>query len=238
MYLSRRNSQILASLVVVAFVAVGAFLLSSQEGAVKETPLVATQTVTSGQNAIPEIETQKALPTESPSESETLSQPSDQPVEEVELPQQAGEAFSLERFERSETVDGKLLWKIVGENAQYFPEKNSVLIRNCDLFFATEKEEAVRIRSKEASIALKDASLSRADLSGEVSLDYENGKVVINSDKAAFLQEERKISVEGPVQIKSQWYEVKGIGLSADLETKEFKILKDVDSTIKPRNNV
>lgn len=225
MYLSRKQSKAFALLIVILFLLSGGLILWKQ-------PTI-METETSGEEELP-LAVQKLDPQPSP-----VSQLENSDVQLPVTPSetsQSSEAFSLQRFERSETVDGKVLWRVLGENARYIPEKNYIQMSNCDLTFHTNKDEKVQIRSEEAFITLLGAQIGSAQLNGNVVLDFEDSKVIMTSDEANYRQAEQDVTVEGPVSITSKWYEVTGTGLNAKLKEKEFRIESDVKSVIKPKN--
>lgn len=142
--------------------------------------------------------------------------------------------LTLEKFHRSETRDGEVVWEIKGTNARIYPQDNSVKINNSHLIFNSESGEPVQISSSKALVYLEGGKLTEAHTSGGVKVVH-NNKVTITTDSAVYSAGNSSIHAEGQVFIESDLIETNGVGLDADIEKQEVFLRSKVESVIKPK---
>ncbi len=220
MYISKRNSQIIAVGILVAFF-VGSSLYIHFAASSTTTEEVLSSFTEEEEEALPApTESQAALPEESasPTSTENSSQES---------------SFALKEFHRSETRDGKTLWEIRGERARYSPESKAVVIQKCRLLYLTSDDKTITITSDTARLALLGTEVNRAVFEGNVVVVHDNG-TEIKTDTAEYLKAESRITAPGEVTIQGSWYEITGIGMDGDLKENNFTLLKDVKSKLDP----
>ena len=203
-HLSKRQSRILTAVILFCFFALGIFSWKSHERSLGSDP-------TSPQEHSPE-------PQASPSSA---------------TPDQTRSSFSLNNFRRSETRDGKLLWEVSGDSAEFVQKQNAVKIENCTLIFFTKAGDRLDLHSEHAKVWLGEGDLARAKVYGKVHLVI-NDETTILTERAIYSAKKNSISAPGKVIIRGDWFEVRGIELQGDVIHRTFTLSRQVESELHP----
>lgn len=143
--------------------------------------------------------------------------------------------FVLKEFSRSETRDGKKLWEVKAKSGQYYPESNTAKLEEATLWMFRDEGGPVELKAGHAKLYLKGVSLASAQVEGNVVINYPDKKVTLETDAAEFNQEKNSVSALGKVTIHGELLDIVGEGLSADLNTREFHLERDVKTVVKPK---
>ena len=230
MYITRRQSQIVAVSTLVLFFVVGIwFTTPANRGSQPKEPTPPKTTVAAN---TPEPSITTDTEQDSKTEQAATTEESTPPETPTETAPEAAR-FTLEEFHRSETRDGKLLWEIFGKNARYIAETNSVAIDDCKLTFFAQDEKQIDLRSGTALVFLDGPELSKAELRDGVTLVYDE-TITVNTTDADFDRSENVITSDSFVTISGGWYDFEGTGLHADLDAEQLKLKTDVESNFNP----
>ena len=142
--------------------------------------------------------------------------------------------FILENFHRSEMKDGKKVWEVSAVKGQYFPETNTAQLETPRLLFFRSSGEVIELSAATATITLSGTSLTRAEIAGSVEVVYSE-KVTIKTELAVYDKEKNLVTAPGKVSITSAQLDIVGRELTAYLDRNEFRLAKDVSSTVKKR---
>ncbi|MCB0310344.1 MAG: LPS export ABC transporter periplasmic protein LptC [Bdellovibrionales bacterium] len=158
--------------------------------------------------------------------------------EEPALPSRnsGGSSFILRDFHRSETKDGKIVWEVVAERGQYFPETGAADVEQARVIFHDKDNKPVELHANKAQLDLKESSLNRAVMSGGARLIY-NNEIEILSDQASFDQIENSVSTPGKVTITSPTTKTTGDSLQADMRAQEVQVIGNVHTVIDHSGN-
>lgn len=146
----------------------------------------------------------------------------------------SGSNFVLENFHRSEMKDGKKVWEVSAVKGHYFPETNTARLETPSLLFYRPNGEVVQLNAEGATITLAGTSLTRAEITGKVKLVYSE-KVTMETELAVYDKEKNLVTAPGEVTITSAQLDIVGRELTAKLDRNEFRLAKDVSSTVKKR---
>jgi LPS export ABC transporter protein LptC len=207
MIISRKISILLAVSIVIGFFGIGAFLLEAKR-------------------AIPSQSAQQSSQIEAKiSIKETKS-------EEAHSSETENALLTLNKFYRSKTEGGKIIWEAQGEQGSYFPAEKVARIEQASLLM-TREDKPFKLNAGRAELSFGDTGgLLKADGSAGVTVLYGNTKM--ESDTANYDNLKSIVRVPGRVRIAEERIEVTGSGLTAELEKEVFIIEKNVESVIKP----
>lgn len=147
---------------------------------------------------------------------------------------QKGSAIRLNKFQRSETRDGKKLWEVTAASGQYLPDQQSALIEKATLFFFQEDGKIIELEADQARLTVENANLSQAEIEGSVKVTF-NKDISLITDKALYDRTNNSVTAPGAVTINSDLIEITGELLQADLDKQEFVLRTNVSSVIKPQ---
>lgn len=203
-HVSKRQSRILTAVILFCFFALGIFSWKSHERSLGTGPTPPQEPST--------------LPQASPSSTAT---------------DQKRSSFSLNNFRRSESRDGKLLWEVSGDSAEFLQKQNAVRIENCALIFFTKAGDRLDLHSAHAKVWLGEGDLARAKVYGNVQLVI-NDETTILTERAIYSAKKNSISAPGKVTIQGDWFEIRGIELQGDVINRTFTLSRQVESELHP----
>ncbi|MCB0318049.1 MAG: LPS export ABC transporter periplasmic protein LptC [Bdellovibrionales bacterium] len=171
------------------------------------------------------------------SDSKNSKRKSKQKIEDISIDfkDKKGSAVVLGKFERSESLaDGRPLWEIKANTGRYYPEGQRAEIENADMKFYKKNGRTVTLETKKADVYLDGNILKSAHVYGGVTLNL-NKKTTIKTKEADYDKQNETITTDKRVDIFHEMMETSGNGLEGNIKTQEFKLLKNVNSVIKPR---
>ncbi len=141
--------------------------------------------------------------------------------------------FVLGEFHRSEVRDGKKVWEIKASQGKYHPEKGSALLNEARLWMFKKDGSSIELFSHNAEIFFQGAELSRADVSSDVKLIY-NNDVTVETDEAHYVKADDTVLAPNKVVIKSNNTEVRGEDMRVQVEEQIITLSRNVETFINP----
>lgn len=145
--------------------------------------------------------------------------------------------FVLSEFHRSEVKDGKKLWEIFGTQGQLITDKNTVRVENPHLILYKAKGDTVDIKATSADVELNGSAIGKATLIGNVVVSY-NSTSTLSTQSLIFDQAEGSVRSNSRVKVVGDIFEVEGDELRGNINDKSFTLLKNVQSTLKPKRKL
>jgi len=128
--------------------------------------------------------------------------------------------------------DGRKVWEVAAEDAQYFEADQTVVIREAVLQLFLKDGRALGLQGREGRLRLAGRDLTRVELSGDIEVmlaDYE-----VRTDQAAYDHQQRRISAPGVVRIAGRAFELSGDGMEIDVEAQRLTLLHNVSMHVEP----
>lgn len=224
--LTRRQSQRLAVLLIAIFLGL-AFFLSHDDKRAFQAP------VEDSRLASQDTPPTQATPTPEPlaATSKALSELVESASDEAQSSVTNTATITLDKFHRSQIVDGKLLWDAKGDRAQVDPVTGIISVENADVKFR-ENEGLVSFTANNAEVLLQNSELESAIGKGSVVIDYHD-QIQFYSDHAAYSKGTGSVEAQGPVRIEHEQMTTTGINLVGDLQTEAFHLKGPVKTVIK-----
>lgn len=148
--------------------------------------------------------------------------------------QGGGSAFIMNRFQRSETKNGRTLWEVTAEHGQYYPETSSASLNLADLVVYQKDGKKVRLKAKAANLKIEAGTLAEAKGDGGVEVDF-NGEALLKTASATFNRSENTIVAPTRVNITGERLDVSGDMLNAEIESQTVVIKGHVKTIIKAK---
>ena len=153
----------------------------------------------------------------------------------AETPAQSGNsAFIMNKFQRSETKDGKTLWEVTAEHGQYYPESSKASLELADLVVYQKDGKKVRLKAKVAELKIAAGALTEAKGSGGVEVDF-NGEALLKTETAIFDRAKNSVSTPTKVVISGERLDLSGDLLNAELDSQTIRVTGHVKTIIKPK---
>ncbi len=210
LYLRRRQSRVMAVSAIVIFFALGVVFLKVNQ----TTP------------APPKLSNQASTNPDSSSSSLIDGSPSSQADN--------SSGFTLNNFERSETRDGKKVWEVKAKQGHYMPQQNQAIVEDAILWMYRTENQTIRLETKHAKLILDGQKLVKAEAYDGVKI-IQNDEVTLETERATYDQIQGSLIAPGHVTITSTLYTVVGDGLEGNTDSRDFRLLKNVQTSIYPQ---
>ncbi|MFN8628055.1 MAG: LPS export ABC transporter periplasmic protein LptC [Candidatus Binatia bacterium] len=143
-----------------------------------------------------------------------------------------GVSQHIRDFHRVKLQDGRKVWEISAQDAQYFHEDNLVVVREATMELQLKDGRAVGLRGDEARIELAGRDVARVELNGAIQVTA--SEYVVRTDHAIYDNERRLISVPDPVDISGRGLQARGDTMEVEIDSDIVRLARNVSMHIEP----
>jgi LPS export ABC transporter protein LptC len=143
-----------------------------------------------------------------------------------------GVSQHIRDFHRVKVQDGRKVWEVSAQDAQYFQEANLIVVREVAMELYLRDGGTVGLKGDKARIVLDGREVQRVELDGGVEVtasDY-----VVRTDRATYDHRRRLISTPGPVEISSKALQLRGDRMEVQVDRERVKLLRNVSMRLEP----
>ena len=141
-------------------------------------------------------------------------------------------AQRIQNFRRVKVKDGRTVWEITADDAQYFEGDNQIIVREPRLtFFLKDGDRPCRVAGSEGKLALDGREIQSVTLGGGVSVELD--ELVLETSEATYDRERDLITSPGAVTVRSRSLEVRGQGMEISVGPQQLRLLGDVHTTVR-----
>ena len=143
-----------------------------------------------------------------------------------------GVSQHIQDFRRVKIQDGRKVWEVAAQDAQYFDEDKVIVVRGATLRWFLKDGRVIGLKGDEGRILLDGREVAQVELSGsiEVSLaDY-----TIRAARAVYDHQRSVISAPGAIQISGRAVELTGTGMEVDVDAQRLTLLHRVSMQVQP----
>lgn len=141
-------------------------------------------------------------------------------------------AQHIRHFRRVKLKDGKTVWEVKAEDAQYFESDSQIVVRKPEVtFFQEDGNRRALLVGEEGRLTLEDKDLATVQLRGKVVLEIDD--LEMRTDEATYDHGEDRISAPGVVTIHGRTLDVTGVGLEVDVTPRRVRLLNDVHTLLR-----
>jgi len=143
-----------------------------------------------------------------------------------------GVAQHIQDFHRVKVQDGRKVWEVSAQDAQYFEEDKAVVVRDAMMQLFTKDGRVVGLKGSEARITLDGRDVSRVDLSGDIQVtlaDY-----IVRTDRATYDYSRELISTPGAVEISGRGVQLHGDRMEVQVRPERVTLLQNVSMRLEP----
>ena len=141
-------------------------------------------------------------------------------------------ALHMRDFRRSKIEDGRKVWEIVGDEANYYKDEKQAVIKNPRFFYYDKKGNTAETTGKVAKMFFNEKELEQLQLEGNIEVNYQG--YTLKSEQAIYLPEEKRIILPGRSTVVSEGMAVEGSRMEVELEDKKVRLLQNVKTKINP----
>jgi LPS export ABC transporter protein LptC len=141
-------------------------------------------------------------------------------------------ALQMKDFHRAKIENGRKVWEIFGDEAQYFKEQKEAVIQKPRFLYYDKKGEAVETFGDEARIYMNENELERLVLRGGIQVTFQG--YLLKSEEASYLPAKDQIVLPNRTKVTGEGLELEGASMEVELEGKKIRLVNNVKTRIEP----
>jgi LPS export ABC transporter protein LptC len=141
-------------------------------------------------------------------------------------------ALHVKDFRRAKVENGRKIWEVVGDEADYFKDEKQAVIKKPRFFYYDSKGEIAEGSGEVARMFLGDKDLQKLQLEGGIQVTYQD--YTLKSAEAVFLPEEQRIVLPQRTTLVGGGFELEGSRMEIELESQKVRLLNNVKTKIEP----
>lgn len=152
------------------------------------------------------------------------------PLKALEAIPQA--ALSMKDFHRAKIENGRKVWELFGDEANYLKEQKEAVIKKPRFYYYDKKGEVAKTSGDMAHLFFNQDQLESMHLEGAVHVTYQG--YVLKSDEAVYLPAKEQIVMPRRTTVVGDGVEVEGSRMEVELEDQKVRLLRNVKTKIEP----
>ncbi|MGH3055590.1 MAG: LPS export ABC transporter periplasmic protein LptC, partial [Gaiellaceae bacterium] len=143
-----------------------------------------------------------------------------------------GVSQHIQDFHRVKVQDGRKMWDVAAQDAQYREEDQTISIRGAAVQLFLKDGRTLGLKGDEGTILLDGREIMRVDLSGQIQMtlaDY-----VLRTERATYDHQQRVISSPGAVEISGRALSVRGDSMEVHVDSEKLTLTHKVSMLIQP----
>ncbi|MBM2803567.1 MAG: export transporter periplasmic protein LptC [Deltaproteobacteria bacterium] len=141
-------------------------------------------------------------------------------------------ALQMKDFHRAKVENGRKVWELFGEEANYFKDEKEAVIKKPRFYYYDKKGEAIETSADEARLYLSEKELDRMELRGGIQVSFQG--YVLKSEEANYLPAKDSIVLPTRTKVVGEGMELEGSRMEIEMEDKKIRLLQNVKTKIEP----
>jgi LPS export ABC transporter protein LptC len=141
-------------------------------------------------------------------------------------------AQHIQSFRRVKVKNGKAVWEVQADDAQYFDNDQQIVVQKPRVtFYLEDGARHAELVGAEGRLTLDGKELAAVTLRGEVVLLIDD--LEFRTDEARYDRAADRIDAPGIVTIRGKTLDVRGLGLEVEVTPKKIRLLRDVHTVLR-----
>jgi LPS export ABC transporter protein LptC len=141
-------------------------------------------------------------------------------------------ALHMRDFHRSKIEDGRKVWELFGEEANYYKDDKQAVIKKPRFYYYDKKGEVAETTGEVARIFINEKELEKMQLGGGIEVSYQG--YTLKSEEAIYLPSKQQIVLPGRAVVIGDGVQLEGSSMELQLEEKTMRLLRNVKTKIEP----
>jgi len=142
-------------------------------------------------------------------------------------------ALSIKDFHRAKIENGRKVWELFGDEANYLKEQKEAVIKKPRFYYYDNKGESSETSGEVARLFFSEKQLEKMHLKGKVHVSFQG--YVLKSDEATYFPAKDQIVMPHRTTVVGDGLEVEGSRMEVQLEDKKVRMLQNVKTKIEPQ---
>jgi LPS export ABC transporter protein LptC len=143
-----------------------------------------------------------------------------------------GVSQHIQDFHRMKVQDGRKVWEVAAEDAQYREEDEKVIVRGAALQLFLKDGRSFGLKGADGQILLAGREIMRVDLTGAIQATFAD--YVMRTERASYDHQQRIISTPGAVEISGRALQLRGDSMTVDVHAERLTLQHHVSMRIEP----
>lgn len=141
-------------------------------------------------------------------------------------------AQHIQNFRRVKVKDGKAVWEVKADDAQYFEGDGQIVVQHPKVTFYLEGGgRRAELVGREGRLTLDGKELAAVTLTGDVVLVFDD--LEVRTDTARYDHAADRIAAPGIVTIRGKTLDVRALGLEVDVTPRRVRLLSEVHTVLR-----
>ena len=141
-------------------------------------------------------------------------------------------ALQMKDFHRAKLENGRKMWELFGDEANYFKEQKQAIIKKPRFYYYNKQGEIAETTGATARLFFNEKELEKMQLEGGIQVTYQG--YVLKSDEATYFADAGRIILPKRATVAGNGMEVEGSRMEVELEVKKVRLLQNVKTKIEP----
>jgi len=141
-------------------------------------------------------------------------------------------ALHMKDFRRAKIEDGRKVWELFGDEANYFKDQKEAVIKKPRFYYYNKNGETAETTGDTARLFFNEKEMEKMQLNGEIQVTYQG--YVLKSEEAIYLAAEQRIFLPTRATVAGDGLEVEGARMEVELEAKKVRLVQNVKTKIEP----
>ena len=141
-------------------------------------------------------------------------------------------ALQIKDFHRSKIENGRKVWELFGEEANYYKEQKEAVIKKPRFYYYDKKGEVAETKGEEAVLYLNEKELDKMELRGGIEVTFQG--YVLKSEEANYTPAKDQIVLPSRTTVVGEGISVEGNRMEVELEAKKIRMIQAVKTKIEP----
>jgi LPS export ABC transporter protein LptC len=142
-------------------------------------------------------------------------------------------ALHMKDFRRAKIEDGRKVWEIFGDEANYYKEQKQAVIKNPRFYYFDKKGETAETTGEVAKLFFNEKELEQMQLQGNIQVNYQG--YTLKSEEAIYFPEKQQIVLPKRATVVGEGLELEGSSMQVELEDKKVRLLENVKTKLEPQ---
>jgi LPS export ABC transporter protein LptC len=141
-------------------------------------------------------------------------------------------ALQIKDFHRSKIENGRKVWELFGEEANYYKEQKEAVIKKPRFYYYDKKGEVAETKGEEAVLSLNEKELDKMELRGGIEVTFQG--YVLKSEEANYTPAKDQIILPNRTTVVGEGIALEGARMEVELEAKKIRMIQAVKTKIEP----
>jgi LPS export ABC transporter protein LptC len=141
-------------------------------------------------------------------------------------------ALQMKDFHRAKLENGRKMWELFGDEANYFKEQKQAIIKKPRFYYYNKQGEIAETTGATARLFFNEKELEKMQLEGGIQVTYQG--YVLKSDEATYFADAGRIILPKRATVAGNGLEIEGSRMEVELEVKKVRLLQNVKTKIEP----